>query len=562
MKKTILKKYFNKSNLRLSWERYIRSNKLTKDYYGIKTFGYNLEQNIQNLSNNIIQEIYSPSRPQKIFIPKPTKTQRTITILDIEDALIYQAIANVIATKAYDDLSRNDNFVFGSVLCPEVKMGTRILRRKEANLFFFKQYLSLYKIFVDSVNRVIQEDKVSYKFETDITGFFDSISHYNLLDTLSKKFHIEDDILNLLSVCLNYWSGTIKNLTPGVGIPQGCTPSFFFANILLHDLDNMFISKAYSYYRYMDDIRIYGDDEQELIEVLVTIDKFLKGLALSINSKKTSIEKISEDERENLLINFNISLPEQYEKTENDNISQAFNKMAEQEGIINYDYKNSGFITLNKSEDIINFWKEELICCKKELMGFFNFVNTDNDFEFNKDIKKSEREILNIAYKFRCALKGLNNFSPFEPDLELLPYWLKILKIYFWRCDQICWVLYYYKNNLTLKKNAFYLIDYFKFYEWIKFHLFTALNVTQKFSKKELKNIFLKNKVEESMYTKLATYKLLIFHSKKDEQLFSSIMGEIRKEDNVFLKKQLLYDIERKKKNEFSFEDILKSLGI
>ena len=110
--------------------------------------------------------------------------QRTKSILLIEDAITYQAIVNIIGMNAYDRLHPNDHFVFGSVLAPEVRLGTEILHKTdipETNLFFFQHYLGLYKKFADSVNKAIIEDKVTYKFETDITGFFDSIPHYNLL---------------------------------------------------------------------------------------------------------------------------------------------------------------------------------------------------------------------------------------------------------------------------------------------------------------------------------------------------------------------------------------------
>ncbi|MFN9109031.1 MAG: RNA-directed DNA polymerase, partial [Bacteroidota bacterium] len=210
----------------------------------------------------------------------------------------YQAIANVIAQRAYPQLVQTDQFVYGSVLVPEVQLGTDLLKTPDATFYFFKFWKSLYNKFKDSVIKAIEVDKASYKFETDITGFFDSIPHYNLLLTLSTEFSVEDEILDLLSECLNAWSGTKENSTPGVGIPQGPVPSFFFANLLLHPLDKQVIGDAFKYYRYMDDINIYGYSEEELLDVLVTIDNYLKGHGLSINSKKTRIEKIDPDKED------------------------------------------------------------------------------------------------------------------------------------------------------------------------------------------------------------------------------------------------------------------------
>ena len=87
-------------------------------------------------------------------------------------------------------------------------------------------------------------------------------------------------------------------MTPGVGIPQGPAQSFFLANLILHELDELIIDQGLKYYRYMDDIKIYGFEENKLIESLVLIDKYLKGNGLSINAKKTKIERIDEDKED------------------------------------------------------------------------------------------------------------------------------------------------------------------------------------------------------------------------------------------------------------------------
>ena len=297
---TVLKEYFNNDNLKLAYYRVICwPDRLVKDRFGIHAFGANLDENLKVFSEKIISGNYNPQKGFKFYEPKSSGTQRTKTLLMIEDALVYQAIANKIAQKAYPQLAENENFVFGSVLIAEVELGTELLKAENPNFFFFRFWKSLFGKFKESVIKAIEEDKATYKFETDITGFFDSIPHYNLLLTLSTEFTVEDEILDILSQCFNAWSGTKENNTPGVGIPQGPQPSFFFANLLLHPLDKQVINGAHKYYRYMDDIKIYGYSEEELLDILVQIDIYLKSHGLSINSKKTSIQKIdatSEDE--------------------------------------------------------------------------------------------------------------------------------------------------------------------------------------------------------------------------------------------------------------------------
>jgi len=289
----ILNTYFSPANIKLAYHRVICwSDRLVKDRFGIHAFEANLDENCLTLSDKIISGQYKPQRGFKFYEPKSSGTQRTKTLLMIEDALIYQAIANIIAQRSYKKLNANENFVFGSVLTKEVLKGTGLLNNENPNYFFFKSWKSLFGKFKESVIRAIEVDKATYKFETDITGFFDAIPHYNLLITLSRDFAVEDEILDILSECFNVWSGTKENSTPGVGIPQGVQPSFFFANLLLYQLDNTIVNNAFMYYRYMDDINIYGYSEEDLLDVLVKVDNYLKGHGLSINTKKTNIQKI------------------------------------------------------------------------------------------------------------------------------------------------------------------------------------------------------------------------------------------------------------------------------
>ncbi len=136
---SVLSKYFNPLNLRLAWERMIRSyGRDVKDFFGIEVYGSNLEKNLERLSASILEGKYKPQRPFKYYEPKPSRTHRTKSVLVIEDALIYQAIADTIATVNYKRLSENNNFVFGSILHPEVEQGVDLLKNNDADFYFFE----------------------------------------------------------------------------------------------------------------------------------------------------------------------------------------------------------------------------------------------------------------------------------------------------------------------------------------------------------------------------------------------------------------------------------------
>ena len=380
-----LEKYFNPENIKLAYHRVqCWPDKITKDQSGVRAFKSNLEINCKNLSKKIIEGNYKPQRGFKFYVPKPSKTLRTKTILFIEDAIVYQAIANVLSKNNYDKLDQYSQFVFGSVLNEEVKKGNAILKDEKPNFFFFKVWQGLHKKYSDSIIQAIEVDKVKFKFETDITGFFDSIPHYNLLSILSTQFGVEDEILDLLGDCLNIWSGTKDGPTPGVGIPQGPPPSFLLANFLLHQLDQKIIEHGYIYLRYMDDINIYSYEENELLDALLIIDKYTKTNALSINSKKTSIREIKEGEEDATVRELKrIRLFNSYDDTEGHEVELTFetkvkkktNKNIEKDlaKLSHQDNSNEqgDLTTLSDPKEIIQYWKKQIKDVEKELPTLF-----------------------------------------------------------------------------------------------------------------------------------------------------------------------------------------------
>ena len=370
----VLDKYFNPEAIKLAYHRVqCWTEKSIKDQGGIRAFKAELENNCKNLSDKIIGGIYKPQRGFKFYVPKSSKTLRTKTTLYIEDAIVYQAIANVLSENNYDKLDQYSQFVFGSVLNEDVKKGDALLKEENPNFFFFKFWQGLYKKYSDSIIQAIEVDKVKFKFETDITGFFDSIPHYNLLSILSAQFGVEDEILDLLGNCLNIWSGTKDGPTPGVGIPQGPPPSFLLANFLLHQLDQKIIEHGYRYYRYMDDISIYSYEESELLDALLIIDKYTKTNALSINSKKTSIQEIKEGEEDATVKELKrIRVFNSYEDTVGQDIVLTFETKVESNTKKNIEKdlaklshqdnanEEGNVITISDPKEILKHWKKQI----------------------------------------------------------------------------------------------------------------------------------------------------------------------------------------------------------
>ena len=561
-------KYFYEENLKLAYYRVVCwPERLVKDRFGINAFGANLEENCKNLADKLRDGAYVPQKGFKFYVPKSSGTQRTKTLLFIEDAIVYQAIANVIASNVYPQLSETEDFVYGSVLAPEVAKGIEIFKEQNQNFFFFKFWKSLYNKFKNSVIKAIEEDQATYKFETDITGFFDAIPHYNLLLTLSTEFSVEDEILDILSECFNAWSGTKESSTPGVGIPQGPVPSSFFANLLLHPLDKQLMGEAFKYFRYMDDINIYGYSEDDLLDVLVKIDNYLKGMGLSINSKKTRIQKVDpiKDETLKSLKRFEI-LGDEYEGNVGDieeitksldidiskNISALLDQTSEPLVEINSDIISDPALVIEFWENEVKIVEEELPKLFKEEFGTIWLIDEE---------KSDDVEFIKYSTKYGTALRSLNEYKKVEANKDLLKYWLFALKKYNWRASNYVITLQYYSNNDELKKGLLDLYAFGKNYECYRYYLVTCLNYNFQWKDRTLREYFKMLKEEPSLLVRYAWYNLIIKGS-NDSQLLSSLKTTLSAESSEYLKLMVLAYWKRDDKREETMENLINSVGL
>lgn len=560
---SVYHKYFNPEAIELAFHRVqCWTDKTIKDQVGLRAFGGNLPANCNRLSEKIISGQYKPQRGFKFYVPKASFTNRTKTLLFAEDAIVYQAIADTIALESYDTLQQQESFVFGSVLSPEVKKGVAILGEEDPNYFFFKFWKNLFNGFKESIIHSIEVDKAQYKFETDITGFFDCIPHYNLLAKLSERFKVEDEILDLLSSCLNIWSGTKESVTPGVGVPQGPLPSFLLANLILHDLDELIISEGFKYYRYMDDIKIYGYEERELVKALVLIDKYLKGNGLSINSKKTTIEKIEEGVEDATVkelkkvetfsfydaidddiqtINIEALLGKltsddsaKKDKSESEKEINKTSKLSDQEQNSDF-FDTSNVNILTDEKEIIQYWETLIAEVETNLPKLFKKESNDK-LELIEGV--DDIDFIKLSAQYGISVRKLSDLkTDFKPNDKILKYWLFAYKKFFWRANNFGLTLGLYRYNDQVKSELLNLVlTDFVLYEWARYFALQTLSLSQNFIDKELRQDFFKMLQEEqSDLVKISLYRLLFGHS-NGEQFNATLRKQLQKENNQYLK--------------------------
>ncbi len=125
------------------------------------------------------------------------------------------------------------------------------------------------------IERVIRKGKdIKYCLKMDVKKYFDSIPH----DVLKALFARKIGDKQFLAV-LN----EIVDVTDQ-GIPLGFYTSQWFANWYLSDLDHYIKEKlgAKHYYRYMDDMVIFGANKRKLHQMQKAIDEELHKLGLEM----------------------------------------------------------------------------------------------------------------------------------------------------------------------------------------------------------------------------------------------------------------------------------------
>jgi hypothetical protein len=569
MSKEIFEIYFNSRNLELAWYRYLYStSREVKDYDGIRRFGSDLFSNLNDLAELLRSGDYKPTRPFKFYEPKATGMQRTKSVLIVEDAIVYQAIANQIAYLNYNELTSYNDFVYGSVLNENVQKGVELIDEDVPDYYFFEYYLPHFNNFLESVNHNIENEDVVFKFETDITGFFDCIPHSKLKVAL-LNFGVEEEIIEFLTTLLDKWSGTRESSTPGVGIPQSVAASFMLANLILHEMDKILAKESFGYYRYMDDIRIYGGDEGELRAILVEVDSYLKGMGLSLNSKKTSIEKIKDRVKEKKKVRkyFAYNLLEESPIEDNDK------KIKEKGG---KEKKTFSGQESNTEQELV-FEKMD----ENQVKEFYNAEVTEiekffkrNDERISKMIAKEEEDdpdlrddYRDMAFRYRRAFRMIQTVVPEQlPEEEFLPYWYIGAEWMFYKTDNFLWNIMQYgrqeKYSSEVKNKLFSWLGSGIVYEWVNYHIIGIMISLKNLKRKDLKIIYEILICAKSPLIRKACYKLLINKLEPTDQLMAKLKRRLDNEEEFLVKSEILGDLYVGNEASLSPEEMMASLGI
>lgn len=210
----------------------------------------------EGLADRVQRGRYDPSPAEFIYVPKPGYTTRPAALLTLSDRLVYETLVEALR-------ARIDSAMVGGGVAywPRGIVSDKKWREFEAGCV---------------------EGGVAYVAVADVTGFYESIEHERLRETLvdlTGRRKIVDALVDFLDRVM----GSKK------GIPQGLVPSDAIATAYLTPLDHAMGRECIEYSRHGDDIRIGADSFAEARRNIYLLECELRARGLLLNASKATI---------------------------------------------------------------------------------------------------------------------------------------------------------------------------------------------------------------------------------------------------------------------------------
>ena len=263
------------------------------DFFELEFFRNNKPQVLDELEEELKTTSTYRQRPAYAFFPPKTDLcLRRMVYLNFKDLVVRYSFAIVFAR------------VLDSQLLPTCFANRRATDEQEKRSLTADFASESWPDFCNWQRDQAQIN--STLLRTDITSFYDSISHDYLVETLSDALSVPTDSLLMdlfrcvLRVPVLAYSNETDHVHPAVemrqGLPIGNNTEGFFANIYLKDVDSsMSQLPGVQYGRYNDDMRIFGNDRNEVLKALRVLQEHLLKKGLNLNTSKT---KLAENEAE------------------------------------------------------------------------------------------------------------------------------------------------------------------------------------------------------------------------------------------------------------------------
>jgi hypothetical protein len=252
-------------NLFNAWQSF-KSGKTRKS--DVAAFEYQREVNLFKLYEDLMSQKYKHGGYERFFVNDQKRRE-------IHKSTIRDRVVHVLLARALERMYQ-PNFIANSFACQTDKGIHYALRR----------------VTIAARRFSLNYTRNFWYLKCDIKKFFDNIDHVALVSILRKKVKDEKFLWLMDEVIDSFFKNNTER-----GLPLGNFTSQWLANVYLNELDYFakHALKIKHYFRYSDDILIFGETRGYLLDKLNKIRLFLTGkLSLVLHENKIFIKKFGQ----------------------------------------------------------------------------------------------------------------------------------------------------------------------------------------------------------------------------------------------------------------------------
>lgn len=308
MARTLWSELCDIQTLKRGW--HIARAELSRDFaeipYAADLVARDLTKYLHDLLASLKAGSYRPGALIEVDVPKGPFGIRPGSVIPLRDRIVANAIVFLIAPKL--DRQLKSCVYSWRVKRPFPKSGPIFEEGALEDMPFLKAktirkwidpvqpWYALWPRFDERSRDVIIGSKARYRYlaTSDIAAYFENIQLPLLREHLLTDLPDEGRIVNLLMSMLESWVvRSADGASPDRGIPQGSSIGSFLGNYFLLGLDNEILrlarSRDITYFRYMDDVRIFANTVEDARTALFTMIRTLRMLHLNVQTAKTRV---------------------------------------------------------------------------------------------------------------------------------------------------------------------------------------------------------------------------------------------------------------------------------
>jgi Reverse transcriptase (RNA-dependent DNA polymerase) len=285
MEQDCLTTIFTPEKLRVTWKQLRKELRKCKsrDILDWLDWIATIDLSLAAISCSVIESRYQPKEPTRFEVAKAKGSFRELVMPNVVDALVYRHITDYL----YNHSLQNElPTVFFSKLHTKRAVGEDFqLRSSDYETFYV-----VWKHYNEYKTRTLLNGIYKILVVTDISNYFDSISHQLLIEHLSPYIPSRKVTGLLLKILETLKPNLAHTVNPGIGIPvDDLECSRQLAHIFLYEHDQKVSSNfgIENYVRWMDDQSFGAEDKNRARKIVSFLTRSLSSQRLTLNAGKT-----------------------------------------------------------------------------------------------------------------------------------------------------------------------------------------------------------------------------------------------------------------------------------